>query len=269
MKLFILLISFALASCGGESTDDTIESSITPPEQADTDPTDSDPINTDKTIWSNEPGIPDDADELPEGTDCEEFSHVDHLPWGDRPSACPTGDWCMKKDKGFIEGAEAWYGLRALKADAIITCKIGNKCLRFVGMNNCHYDLYDPDTNKTLEPSDKIPWGKKDGHSYLNFRVRMPGSNTIHNFMSTEARAQLDSSLAIYCPADVYDPDTGIEPFLFADPHQGNQATGCGPDAEHIYKNNDLRDPVPYSTAPRNDYDWIYLQEGEEVHQQL
>lgn len=88
------------------------------------------PSGTEKIIWANYPGIPDDADLLADGTGCEEFSHVKHLPWNERPSACPSGDWCMKKDDGFIPGASTWFGLRAVNQYATITCKIGNQCLR-------------------------------------------------------------------------------------------------------------------------------------------
>ncbi|MCY4043996.1 MAG: hypothetical protein OXE99_02815 [Cellvibrionales bacterium] len=194
---------------------------------------------------------------------CEELPHVSHLPWDERPSACPTGDWCMKKDDGLIDGAVTWYGLQFVNQYATITCKIDNKCYRFVGMNNCHYDLYDPGSNSTLMPESSIPWARKDGHSYLNFRVRLPDSNTIYNFMSTTAEAQQDAKQAVYCPADVYAPD-GAEPLLF-DPREGYQGIGCGPDSPIIGRYGDTREAIPYDTDFRNAYDWTYKQNGEEA----
>ena len=264
MKQFqIILVALLVTSCAGESNDSPVpeeDPNLLPDPAMDTPDNNKEKDATpEKVSWANEPGIPDDADELPDGTACEEFSHVNHLPWDDRPSACPSGDWCMKKDDGFIDGASTWFGLRAVNQYATITCKIGNKCLRFAGMNNCHYDLYDPDSKMTLEPNDLIPWARKDGHSYLNFRVRLPGSNEIYNFMSTTAEAQIDAKEAVYCPANVYAPD-GIEPLLY-DPRQGDQTTGCGSEAPYIWQYGDLRDPIPYHTGPRDSYDWTYKQQ--------
>jgi|GEM_PF-6383387 len=207
-------------------------------------------------------GTPSDAGDLPEGTPCEEFSHVQHLPWDERPSACPTGDWCMKKDDGPYEGASTWYGHPGASRFMTITCKIGNRCLRFVGMNNCHYDLYDPDTNVTIEPADSVAWARKDGHSYSNFRVRLPGSDTIYNFMSRTVEARDDPREAMYCPSDVYSPE-GVEPVDF-DPNQGDQTKGCGAEGSLLYMFGDDRGPIPYDTNERNAYDWTYQQDGEE-----
>jgi len=263
LKLLIPFLLLAVTACVGDSNDSSqSETDISENENLpNTEQPETSPSEPERIIWSDYPGIPDDAELLPDGTACEEFSHVDHLPWDERPSACPSGDWCMKKDDGFIQGASTWFGLRAVNQYATITCKIGNQCLRFVGMNNCHYDLYDPDSMKTLEPSDQIPCARKDGHSYLNFRVRMPGSDTIYNFMSTTAEAQLDAKEAVYCPSNVYAPD-GIEP-LFFDPRQGDQTTGCGTEAPYIWQYGDLRDAIPYHEGPRDDYDWTYEQNGE------
>ena len=258
--LTTIIMLFILSGCGSDSDNSNDETATT---EKVTTPQDSNNDNTEKFSWASEPGIPDDADLFAYGTDCEEFSHVDHLPWNDRPSACPVGDWCMKKDDGFIDGAKTWFGLPAVSQYATITCKIGNRCLRFVGMNNCHYDLFDPDTKLTLKPADNIPWARKDGHSYLNFRVRLPDSDVIYNFMSTTAEAQQDAKQAVYCPANVYAPD-GLEPLLY-DPRQSDQTTGCGADAQYIRQFGDLRDPIPYDTDQRDSYDWTYKQQGEQI----
>ena len=148
---FILSL-FITACAGGGGSSSSVESTSSISESSSNsdsnnssngadDPQDATDSDMPLVTWQDELGIPDDAALLPEGTPCEEFSHVYHLPWDERPSACPTGDWCMKKDEGFIPGAVTWYGLPRASAYASITCKIGNKCYRFVGNTNCHYDL--------------------------------------------------------------------------------------------------------------------------------
>ena len=47
-----------------------------------------------------------------------------------------------------------------------------------------------------------LPFAIKDGHDYMNFRVRLPGSSTVYNFMDVDARAATMPYCARYCPAD-------------------------------------------------------------------
>jgi hypothetical protein len=230
------------------------------------------------------PGTPKSAGSLPAGTSCEQFDHVKHLPWSNRPAECPTGDFCIKWDgdpneqfpngpEDVITGATTWFGnpvtvaaagpLGGVAKIAIVSCKIGNQCLRFYGQNNCHYDLFDPDTNKTVKPpymgGDEVPYSIKDGHDYLNFRVRLPGSNAIHNFTNVEATAAASPYYARYCPTDL--ARKGVVATF--DPVEGNNALGCGPDSAYhpvAALVGETRKPIPYPAPGRSEYDWTYVQ---------
>ena len=234
---------------------------------------------------AGKPGTPASAASMPPGTPCEMFSHVNHLPWNDRPPECSTGDYCLKWDgdpneqfpngpEDVIPNATMWFANAAaafagpiggVAKIAIVTCKIGNQCLRFYGENNCHYDLYDPDTNKTIKPpymgGEDLPYAIKDGHDYMNFRVRLPGSTTVYNFMDVDARAATAPFYARYCPADAARKSAAGA----FDPVEGNQALGCGPDSPyHMVAAlvGETRQPIPYEPPGRSEYDWTYKQDG-------
>lgn len=231
------------------------------------------------------PGTPATAANTPAGTPCENFAHVSHLPWGDRPAECPTGDYCLKWDgdpneqfpngpEDVIPNAKTWFSnvyaaaagpIGGVAKIAIVTCKIGNQCLRFYGQDNCHYDLYDPDSNLTLKPpyvgGEDIPFAIKDGHDYLNFRVRLPGSDTVYNFTNVDANAAASPFHARYCPTDAARKSV----VAMFDPVEGNQALGCGPDSPYhplAQLLGETRQPIPYPPPGRSEYDWTYKQKG-------
>jgi hypothetical protein len=219
------------------------------------------------------------------GDDCTKFEHVKHLPWADNePAECRGGDWCMKWDgdpnsqfpqaaSDLQPGARTWFASGAgllplpwtgVAKIAFVTCKIGNQCLRFYGQNNCHYDLYDPDTNKTVKPpymgGEEAPYAIKDGHDYMNFRVRLPGSNKVYNFMNIDGMAATNPYYARYCPVDKALANSLVAK---SDPVEGNQALGCGP--QGVYHGlakmvGETRAPIPYPPPGRSDYDKTFVQ---------